>query len=439
MMFAVICLIINSMALLCMLKVVTKSNINPLSPVVLFNVGFFYSYFFSGFLLQFDLPNFLIYPGIWKNPNEPLELYFLPAWLGIISFNIGYCLSRKHDHSRHIKWKIKSNNEFPKAQAVLPLILLALAVFSSIGIFTSTGVSIYDLIFNPEGWEQLRDQAMRNWSGENYLYLLPVYIGFFHLCVLTYLRPRRKQSFMLFFFVLIALLILGSRALLLSWIVSLLIFYDLLQKKISTFKKYIYLGAIVAFGAIFGILQKLTTDGAIAQTLPFPLNLFRRLQTSYEQFENLVNVINSNFSFDFGRSILEDVFLTYMPRAIFPWKPADVGYLRAQNLLFYNDFWSIDRGTTYPVGIIAELYFNFWYVGIIFGMLALGVILYRLEKKARSDFSYLPALCAMGGIFLSPHRYFGPLLLTLTLFIGFIFVNKKITNLPLILEKKQLL
>jgi hypothetical protein len=268
--------------------------------------------------------------------------------------------------------------------------------------------------------------VINNWADASYLYVLPVYVAFFHLCVLTNATLTHLQRAVLFALVLTTLIVLGSRALVLSWVISLLVFREKSTRPLSNKTKWIILATISAGGVVLGLIQKITTTTVKAQDLQFPFNLFRQLQTSYEQFENLVNLLNTKFTFDFGLSIFEDVFITYLPRFLFPWKPVDLGFIRAQNVLFYDDFWSIDRGSTYPIGIIGELYFNFWYIGICSGMMYLGWLLRRLEVQAWRDISYLPVVCTMAGTFLAPHRTYGTLLMSIAMFSAFVFINERI-------------
>lgn len=423
---AVILLLVNTSLFLLLLTKVNKGRINPLAPVTLFNIGFYYSYFFSGFLLQYDFETFLVYPSILTKSEYPLAIYFIPAWLGLVSFNFGYLAKKRKLIQKQVEFTHGPHNKIYALRAAIPSIFLFLSMFSAFAIFYSLQISFLDLISSVEAWELLRNQAMIYWAEANYLYLLPVYVGFFHLCFLSTRNLGRVWSVVLFSLVLTTLIIVGSRALILSWVISLIVFKEYRVGVFSNYFKYAILGIVAVLAAVIGIVQKITAEGASAQNLSFPFNLFRRLQSSYEQFENLFNIINTDFNFDFGRSIFEDVFITYIPRFIFPWKPVDVGFLRAQNILFYNDFWSIDRGTTYPVGIIAELYFNFWYVGIIFGMFGLGMLLRKIEQLAKNEPSYLPVLCALAGTFLAPQRTFGTLILTAILFMTFVFLNNKL-------------
>lgn len=426
---AIIFLTINSFIFLIGLRMVNGGRIDPLAPVSLFNIGYFYSYFFSGFLLQYDFDNFLVYPSIYTKPTYPLAIYFIPAWLGLISFNFGYLAVKSKIASRGYRLASGDYERANRRLAVLPFAILLLAILSALAIFYALPIGLLELISNIEAWELLRNQAMSYWADANYLYLLPVYIGFFHLCVLSAWDPGRFFGGVLFILVFVSLVLIGSRALILAWVISLLVFVENKKGAFPRYFKYGVLGVVASLGAVVGIVQKITSDGAVAQDLSFPFNLFRRLQSSYEQFENLVNIINTDFSFDFGRSIFEDVFLTYMPRSIYPWKSADVGFLRAQNVLFYNDFWSVDRGTTYPVGVVAELYFNFWYIGIFVGMFGLGMLLKRIERLGRSEIYYLPVLCSLAGTFLAPHRTFGTLLLSVLLFVIFVYINKKLCEI----------
>jgi hypothetical protein len=138
---AVIALAINSICFFLLLKIVNNWTINPLAPVSLFNIGFFYSYFLSGFLLIYDIGNFTIYESIWKSPSVPLVIYFIPPWLGLISFNIGYLIRQSSKRSRNAISKIQYRHD--RKRVVIPFILLSLSISSAFGIL----LSIYSIIY----------------------------------------------------------------------------------------------------------------------------------------------------------------------------------------------------------------------------------------------------------------------------------------------------
>lgn len=390
------------------------------SPGMIFNIGFFYSYFISGYLLLGDTGNFTIYPQI-KKDLAYAEIYFLLPWVGLLAFNFAYAGAR-------FPVCVASHEKAKQGSSFLPLILFGLSVASVIGIAFVINLDPFVLLTNLDEWERVRDLAMRSWADNAILFVLPVYLSFFHLWTLATLSPSRLTSFLLFVLTLMSLLVIGSRALVLSWIVGLLAYkYAFSGVKFKVFH-LVVLALIASGGALLGQFQNQNVLAASLADLDFPFNHLKRLQVSYEQFENLVALMGANFSFDFGRSIFEDIFITYIPREIFPWKPEDVGFLRAQNVLFYDDFWSLDRGTTYPVGIIGELYFNFWYLGVPVGMYILGKIVRRLELLAYMHREYIPLVCTLSGVFLAPHRTYGTLLMMIFIYLLLLWMNKKISE-----------
>jgi hypothetical protein len=73
--------------------------------------------------------------------------------------------------------------------------------------------------------------------------------------------------------------------------------------------------------------------------------------------------------------------------------------------------------TTYPIGVLGELFLNFGYFGIVAGMFFLGSLLKLLQRRAfQHRRSLYPAVfCFVTAIFIGPHRAFGTLLMMLLL------------------------
>jgi hypothetical protein len=391
---------------------------NLLEPIVLANLGFFGSYFFKGLLIQFDRDLFVTYPLQWANPGSLLP-YFAISWLALLCLNIGYYANCGSLGVSSPQKSIDGNARY------LYLGLVLISVVSTLDIVLRINFYFPSLLYSAAAWEQFRFDVTRTWLDGGVAFLFPIYIGFFHISY----EISARQSAPVWERTLIALaaifvqIVIGSRALLLTWVLALLIFRSIWISPIAPRRQAIILSLFPLIGGAMGILQKITTEGAKSLQLEFPLNIFYRLSSSYEQFETMIDIINSKFPFDHGYSIFEDVFLTYLPRNIFAFKPIDLGFLRAQNVVF-GDFWAIDRGTTYPVGILGELYFNFGYLGIFLGMLFFGAILGWLRRIAVRDPNYIATFCMIGATLLAPQRFYGQVLLVIILYLGAVTMNK---------------
>lgn len=76
-----------------------------------------------------------------------------------------------------------------------------------------------------------------------------------------------------------------------------------------------------------------------------------------------------------GRSFVEDVALTYVPRRLFPEKPDVYGVVRVQNLVAPALAENHVSQSTYPPGFLVEGYVNLGLVGIVLLALGYGVAL----------------------------------------------------------------
>jgi hypothetical protein len=396
-----------------------KARLNLLEPVLLFNFGFFASYCFKGLLIKWDADLFITYPERWTDPPD-LFPYFLISWAAILMFNIGYYLRPSAFSVTPREKTVGSSANY----RLLFLMLIILSVLSAVNIISRIDFDFSSLLYSVDAWEGLRASVMFAWLDGGYAYILPLYVGFFHLAYEIHARPgRRAERWAAAVLTLFVMMIIGGRAYMLAWILSLVIYRSIWVKEIQLWKQAAGLSILVVAGGALGILQKITTVGAKALEYDFPINLFYRLSSSYEQFENLVNMLNAQFSLDWGYSIFQDIFVTYAPRFLFPSKPLDYGFMRVQTILF-DDIWSVSRDTTYPVGSLAELYFNLGYAGIFVGMLILGAIVSWLRAVAfRNNPNYVATFCMLGASFLAPHRWYGCVLLTLFVYLGLETLN----------------
>ncbi|OMI00268.1 hypothetical protein BSN85_34955 [Bradyrhizobium brasilense] len=406
----IISLLVLSIPILLELR---KRQPNLFEPILLFNYGFFASYFLKGMLIEWRPDLFITYPDRWSAPAD-LTPYFIISWFALTAFNLGYYYCPTPFSGGATRAITPSSHH-----RIGYLLLILVSVASSLSIVLRIKFDLASLLYSVAAWEDFRSEVMLSWLDGGFAFIGPIFVGFFHLGYEVHARPHglAAERFVVAVLTAMVMLIIGSRALLLTWILSLLLYRIIWVKPMPVRLQGALLAAFPLAGGALGIIQKITTVGADSLQYPFPLNIFYRLSSSYEQFENLINIMHARFQFDWGRSIFEDVFLTFLPRALYASKPIDYGFMRAQNLLF-GDWWEISRATTYPVGIVAELYFNFGYPGIFIGMLALGALLYLLRWVARTNALFIAPFCAIGASFLGPQRWYGAILMTLGVYLA---------------------
>lgn len=144
---------------------------------------------------------------------------------------------------------------------------------------------------------------------------------------------------------------------------------------------------------------------SLAAAITSPLFAISFLGHTFDSFEFLVPAVQrmSLLGEGGGVSLLEDLGWTYLPRALFPGKPSEYGYLRIQNLLM-PDLRGITA--TFPPGFLVEWYVNFGVLGFVFIAIAYGVLFRcagrRLFLGPQTAFSLL----FYGGIVLNMAGWF---------------------------------
>lgn len=398
----------------------------------IFALGYSASYGLKGALLAIDPSLYVTYPDRFVGSNH-IWAAFLVSWTGLLAFYVGlYATTGRCGGTRRpMLWLGEKERRVAR---FLSLVAVAASAASMLALLLTVSASPWALLSSIEAWGRFRDDLMFAWTdpAKKMYYYLPVWVGFFGLAAiaLSTSRTGRRAVFTnvaAIGLTLFSLVLLGSRAYLLSFLVGLLLFRHEFVRRISFRSQVGVLVLVALVGGYLGIVQKSHTEvGATAQSLEFPVNVVFRLSSSYEQFETLSDLLAKNIDHDLGRSIAEDVFLTYAPRSLWPGKPTEFGFIRGQQILF-PDYWEAMGGaSTYPIGIVGELYFNFWYVGPILGLWFIGWLLGHLRRNAIAYRSaYAPIYCFLAAGFLAPHRWFGSVLLSVVLIGGF-FVAVKV-------------
>jgi oligosaccharide repeat unit polymerase len=404
-----------------------KQRPDLLGAASIFAFGYTASYGFKAALINHRPDLYVTYPekfAAYADFDYRFVIFW--PWLGLIMFYLGYLTAP--GWGRYL---------FPSVHLSRVSIRVVRAVFLIFVLFGLTSVLLLLFLIRGQlagislsvaGIGQLRNLLMESWERYPGFFHFPVYTGFFGLAALhlSYMIAKdrsngRRPSKALFALILLSsmatLLIVGSRALLLSFVLSLLFYRHHFVKRIRFASQLTVLGFLVLAGGYLGIIQKSgEPEGLNARALDFPWNVIYRLAGSYEQYETLLYTIGIDPPKEFGRTIFEDVFVTYFPRRIWPDKPREFGFIRAQNVIF-NDYWQMSRVTTYPIGVLGELFLNFGYFGIVAGMFFMGWLLKLLQRRAfqHPRSLYPAAFCFVTAVFIAPHRTFGTTLLTMLL------------------------
>lgn len=138
---------------------------------------------------------------------------------------------------------------------------------------------------------------------------------------------------------------------------------------------------------------------------------------TFDGFNFLVNSLARVHSFAWGRTVIEDVGLTYVPRMFFPDKPTTFGIVAAQDAVVPGLSVTTGGSGTYPPGILAEGYVNWGVIGVVAIPAAIGVAARFLYEGARGGESlYFVLLVGMMlGSLTALFRGFGPWLASMLL------------------------
>ena len=188
--------------------------------------------------------------------------------------------------------------------------------------------------------------------------------------------------------------VLGSRQLLMAAILELLVVYHFAYKRI---RPIVVGGVAVALGVLGVEFIALRNTGSLSFD---PVHAAGLASKTFDGFNFLVATL-ARIEFDqfaWGRTLVEDVWVTYVPRGLFPDKPLVYGIVAAQDAVIPGLSRTVASGT-YPPGILAEGYLNFGVAGIFLLPAVLGAGLRTLYDRAfqqRSPYAVLLLGWAIG-------------------------------------------
>ena len=144
--------------------------------------------------------------------------------------------------------------------------------------------------------------------------------------------------------------------------------------RVRTLPTRLVVALAVALAAV-GVAQAALRGDISGDGLLSPLGT---LAGTLDGFAFLIDALARVREFEWGRTLLEDLGLTYVPRAIWEDKPTVFGFVRAQEAVVPGLFRDFSNGTaTFPVGLVAEGYVNF----AVFGAIALPLIAGALVRS----------------------------------------------------------
>ncbi len=156
------------------------------------------------------------------------------------------------------------------------------------------------------------------------------------------------------------------------------------------------LALLAAIGAVLGLVRGLSEGLEYAEEHRDPLVFFL---WSFDMSEYFQTALQNVRTFDVGQSWLEDLFLQFLPRAIFSWKPQIYGATRLEAEVMPGSIPADGiMNATYPISMFGEAYANFGIPGLLLVGLACGVLLKlvfagALKAGIVSRHQFWPVLC----------------------------------------------
>jgi hypothetical protein len=156
------------------------------------------------------------------------------------------------------------------------------------------------------------------------------------------------------------------------------------------------LAVLAAIGAVLGLVRGLSAGLEYAEEHRDPLVFFL---WSFDMSEYFQTALQNVQTFDLGRSWFEDLFLQFLPRAVFAWKPQIYGATRLEAEVMPGSIPADGiMNATYPISMFGEAYANFGIPGLLLVGLASGVLLKivfagALKAGIVSRRQFWPLLC----------------------------------------------
>lgn len=312
--------------------------------------------------------------------DETLFLAQLTSVLAWYGFVIGYILIPSPERRAPVA---------PTGQVATEIRLRAsgayvLSIFASMGFLAVLApLNVFTLDF---GYNRVA--YLNALFGAGYMYLLNLMAGTLLLMGLMFSSFCRRSPRLLALGAWAAYLlpnILVTNRFLVSAVLFALLLVAALRrlrsgKRISAMNVIVVLGTLAAVGALLGLVRGFSEGLEYAEERRNPLVFFL---WTFDMSEFYQLALQNIHQFDLGRSWVEDLFLQFLPRALFPWKPQFYGAVRLQAETMPGSVPPDGMlSATYPISMFGEGYANFGFPGLLLVGLAIGIILKLVFSRA---------------------------------------------------------
>jgi hypothetical protein len=234
-----------------------------------------------------------------------------------------------------------------------------------------------------QGFGNFRANYLNSLSGAGHLYLFNLIAGTSLLLGLVFSsfcqRPARGPAIVAWGAYLIPNAIVTNRYLI-SAVLFALLFVAALKHvrrggRISLLMVVVALILLAAVGTVLGLVRDFSavpgTEHEAERRNPLVFFLW-----SFDMSEFYHTALHNIRTFDLGWSWVEDLFLVYLPRALFPWKPTIYGAVRIEAQAMPGSIPPDGiMSATYPISMFGEAYANFGIPGLFLVGLGIGMIL----------------------------------------------------------------
>lgn len=379
-------LILAIIALLFVFLLVTDRRIGSsdlLSPLFIVVSLIVIAYGIRPLFLARDFEKYATYAGYYHLGRD--DIFFaamLLALAGSVSLILGFSARGHGAIARRLP-----SLEIVSVHRLRNLSILFLAVgilaFASIlpELLRSSTLSLFDT--------EARREVTALWKGRGHLMAVITNTGTFFILYLysCILIKKTLPSLLIILPILLVCLfingVIGSRAGFLGLILAIVLVRHYYVKKFSILSQIAVAMALPLLGGLLGLLLVGHFFGQEVTLGPLLFDILFRLSGTFDQFELFIASLNRSENFFFGLTFIEDLLFTYIPRAIFPFKPEIYGSLRLQDEVMPHLFSIAGLSATYPVGIFAEAYLNFFVLGVVLVPFAFGVFLRALYERAK--------------------------------------------------------
>jgi hypothetical protein len=274
-----------------------------------------------------------------------------------------------------------------------------------------------------------RQAIVGNLSGHGYLSVGFIALALSLPCAAAWASERRTRGALslvaaagvIALFALLA--IVGSRLLALALVLGTVVVIHYKVRRLAAWM----VAAIIAVCAVLGVWILVTRQGTSVSS---PIYAVGYISDTLDGFPWLADAMSRVRHFAYGKSIVQDISLTFFPRALWPGKPDVFGVVALQEAVAPGLTQSVGGAGTFPVGLVGEGYLNFGVIGAVLipflsGALVRAISLRLLE---RLDLFYVVVAAWLLPSELALIRGFGsfiPLLVLIGLMASLILIRER--------------